>query len=456
MSTALSIASVTHVLMDLLNNGLIDQDITNAIGNVTVTALPPDRIDTTPTNEQSQLNLFMYQTTPNPGWSNVGLPSRDGQGERRNNPPLAIDLHYLLTAYGANDLHTDILLGYGMQLLHETPVLVRDAIRRSLTSAAAGGGLPDALRALATSQLAEQVEQIKITSESLNTEEISKLWTAFQAKFRPSSAYVASVVLIESNHSTKSALPVRARNIYARPFRNPVIEKIMSQATSGGPIIEDLPILAGHNLVITGKNLRSDGQLIIVDGVEVIDGLLVNVSGIEIKPAAVNVTDTQIIIPLTDEDLRAGIQGVQVTHSIPMGTPEVPHQGVESNVKAFVLQPQIIGPVTVNVAAAVEAADTVLLKVKPAVGESQRVILLLNEFDLNPSSSLVSDPPLSYSFKMSPDTDPGPTWPIEDLTFSVSNVLLGTYLVRVQVDGAESPLGIDADGKYNSPTADIP
>ena len=34
MSTALAIASVTAVLKDLLNNGLIDHDITTTVGNV--------------------------------------------------------------------------------------------------------------------------------------------------------------------------------------------------------------------------------------------------------------------------------------------------------------------------------------------------------------------------------------------------------------------------------------
>ncbi len=457
MSTPLAIASVTAVLRILLNDRLQAKDVTDAIGGtITASAIPPDRIDTDQ-NEPRQLNLFMFQVTHNQGWRNTDLPSHNSRGERVKNPPLALNLHYLLTAYGPNELISEILLGFGMQLLHEMPVLTRDTINQLLLEAnSLNSTLPNEFKQLITSELAEQVEQIKITPESLNTEEISKLWTAFQAKFRPSSAYMASVVLIESSRSTKSALPVRARNIYARPFRNPVIEKIKSQVTSGDPIVEDQPILAGHNLVITGENLRSDGRLIMVDGVEVIAGLVVNVSGIEVMPEAVNVTDTQIIIPLTDENFRAGIQGVQVKHSIDMGTPEVPHQGVESNIESFVLHPQIIGPVTVNVAVAVVAADTVLLKVNPAVGESQRVILLLNEFDQNPSSSLVSDPPLSYSFKMSPDTDPGPTWPIEDLTFSVSNVLLGTYLVRVQVDGAESPLGSDPNGKYNSPTADIP
>ncbi len=68
---------------------------------MSVTALPPDRIVTTPT-EPSQLNLFMYQALVNTAWRNVGMPSHAAAGERLTNPPLGLDLHYLLTAFGAS------------------------------------------------------------------------------------------------------------------------------------------------------------------------------------------------------------------------------------------------------------------------------------------------------------------------------------------------------------------
>src|SRR2546423_14161932 len=103
MSNALAVAAVSAVLKDLLNNGLIDHDVSTAVGKpVVVSVLPPDRV-TTGAKEAAQLNLFLYQVTPNPGWQNAGFPSRDDQGARLTNPPLALDLHYLLTAYGRND-----------------------------------------------------------------------------------------------------------------------------------------------------------------------------------------------------------------------------------------------------------------------------------------------------------------------------------------------------------------
>src|SRR5262245_15054840 len=221
MSNALAIASVTAVLKDLLNNSLIDHDLGSSVGEVIVSALPPDRIDALESDKKSRLNLFMYQVVQNAGWRNVGLPSRNDRGERISNPPLALDLHYLLTAYGAEEMHAEILLGYGMQLLHETPVLTRAAIRRSLAPPSlitGGSGLPPEMEALFTSELSEQVEQIKIAPSSLTTEEISRMWSAFQAKYRPTAVYQASVVLIESQHSKKSPLPVCARKIYVVPF----------------------------------------------------------------------------------------------------------------------------------------------------------------------------------------------------------------------------------------------
>ena len=39
---------------------------------------------------------------------------------------------------------------------------------------------------------------------------MSRLWTAIQAHYRPTAAYVVSVVLIEARQPTRQALPVLA------------------------------------------------------------------------------------------------------------------------------------------------------------------------------------------------------------------------------------------------------
>lgn len=453
MSTALALASVTAVLKDLLNNGLIDHNVSASVGDVTVSALPPDRIDALDNEKKSRLNLFMYQVTPNSGWRNVGLPNRDANGERASNPPLALDLHYLLTAYGAEELHAEILLGHGMQLLHETPILARASIRRSLAppSPVVGGGtLPPGMEALFTSELAEQVEQIKILPQSLTTEEFSRMWSAFGAKYRPTAVYQASVVLIQSRQPTRSALPVRARNVRVVLSQQPVIERLLSQQSAGDPIVADQPILAGHNLIIAGQQLRGDDTE-------------VSVGGIAVTPASADVGEQRIAVPIP-ASLQAGVQGVQVVHRRLLGVPPVPHRGVESNLAAFILRPRIETITVSNLQGTGNdpRSANVNLSVKPAIGPTQRVVLLLNEF------APVSSPPnpaaaagLAYSFnapsrldlQSPPATVPPPS---ENITIPVVGVRPGDYLVRVQVDGAESPVGSDAAGNYNSPQLSMP
>lgn len=440
MSTSLRIASVTYVLKDLLNNGLIDNDVTGAVGEmVTVTAFPPDRVIPANGSEQSQLNVFMYQATFNQGWRNVQLPAFSGRGERIASPPLAIDLHYLLTAYGSGELHTDILLGYGMQILHETPVLDRKSIARSLAPpSSAGTGIISSLRLLSTSRLAEQAEMITITPEALTIEDISKLWAAFGTKFRPSAAYKVTVVLIENGKLAKPALPVRGRNIYVVPFRTPEIESIASQETAGAPIILNQKIFNGYRIVLQGRYFTNDVVQVMVNGEEITGAA-----------SELTVEESQIGFKLSG--LKAGAQEVQIIHPTLMGSPPLPHAGVASRVETFVVCPLIVGNPTISdsdVAANGLVSGTVNITSSPKVEPGQRVILMLNEFASSPPSK-------AYSFQMSDAEFGSPPTPVDNLAINFSDVKSGTYLVRIQVDGGESPLHSDASGVFDLPTVPI-
>ncbi|WP_414569498.1 DUF4255 domain-containing protein [Nostoc sp. CCY 9925] len=422
MSTALAIAAVTAVIKDLLNNGLQNFDLTS-LGNPTVTALPPDRI-TTGTSEASQLNLFLYHVTPNQGWRNVGLPSRDSNGDRTSNPPLALNLHYLLTAYGQRDFYCEILLGYGMQLLHEMPVLTRAAIHNALNPSVpvSDPDLAATLQILATAGLEEQIEQIKITPESLGTEEMSRLWATFQqTNYRATAAYQASVVLIESRRSTKSALPVTRANLLVLPFQQP-------QITDVSPNI----VTSGNNLIIQGQNLQADT-------------VRVKFATTQVNPGSVSDRSLQVTVP---NSLPAGVNTVQVVHPLYFGTPADPHQGFESNAAAFILRPTIDkNPDTTSKIALSSILNdskgtyrTVTIELTPIVGKSQRVTLLLNEW-----TSAANPPPAkSYSFQAnSRNSD------TKSIEFVIRDVNPGDYLVRVQVDGAESLPDVNTDS--NSP-----
>jgi hypothetical protein len=214
MSSALAIAAVTAVLKNLLDNSLVHHGIASSLGDVAVTALPPDRIETG-ADEKSQLNLFLYRVTPNSGWRSKGAPMlRGGEGQRekrsdsrdngdgtggRQQPPLALDLRYLLTAYGEQDFQSEILLGYGIQTLYRASTLTRDAIRSALAAISGSGSaavVAPARAALGASDLADSVERIEVSLEFLSSEELSKLWSTLQARYRPSAAYKVSTVLI--------------------------------------------------------------------------------------------------------------------------------------------------------------------------------------------------------------------------------------------------------------------
>lgn len=209
MSTALAIAGVTQLLRDLLNDGLVDNDVAANIGtNVVVHARAPDLLDPV-TDENSVLNVFLYQVDPQPNWANEILATRGPDGRRVKNTPLALDLYYLVSAASGEDLHADILLGHAMQILHEHPGFDREEIVTGLNpSPAIAGGLPPVLQALAQTGLADQIEQLIITPVYLGLEEMSKLWTTFQTSYRSSMAYRVSSVIIVAERPSVQPLPV--------------------------------------------------------------------------------------------------------------------------------------------------------------------------------------------------------------------------------------------------------
>lgn len=199
MSTALAIASVTAVLKHMLGNTLVQQPTVTGMGDLSVTALPPDRV-LTGTDERTQLNLYLYRLTPNSSWRRGEVFASHKTSQEK--PPLALDLHYLLTAYGERDFQAEVLLGHAFQFLYETPVLTQETIRSVLASLSQGNGSGPGLTALAASTLADQLEQITIRPEFLSLEDLSKLWSSLQTRSRLSMTYEVSVVLIEDRHPT--------------------------------------------------------------------------------------------------------------------------------------------------------------------------------------------------------------------------------------------------------------
>lgn len=429
MSNFLAIATVTATLSELLQAAILPD-----VPGADVTTLRPDSNGGMP---PTGVNIFLYQVMPNAAWQNMDLPGRRANGDLIQRPQTALDLHYLLTFYGADaQLEPQRVLGSVVRAMRSRPVLTRDAIRQTIAR--------PAYLFLAESDLADSVELVKFTPLPLSLEELSKLWSVyFQTPYSLSIAYQATVVLIEGEETVRAGLPVRERNIYVAPLRQPLIEKVSS---SEG---EDAFIVSTSRLVITGRRLRGEATH-------------VTVGGINVTPAPQDLSDTRISIPLP-AGLRAGAQGAQVVQPRLMGTPPTEHRGVESNLAAFVLHPTInrkdddTPDITVSPPAissdGTRTAD-VTVKLSPHAGRTQRASLLLSELNPPPGRA-----PRAYSFAAAPRSEPDDPAETDTLMFPVSGVAAGDYLARVQVDGAASPLEQDADESnplYIGPRVTIP
>jgi hypothetical protein len=282
-------------------------------------------------------------------------------------------------------------------MLHETPVLPRTAIRTAL------GGIPPVSSnllptgPLVASDLADQVEQIKITPQLMNIEEVWKLWTALQAPYRPTAAYRISTVLIQSSKPTKAALPVSLRNIQLLQFRQPFIDSV---APSTVP--------AGMPITITGRNLSA------------LQPKLNFGTGALIDPATITENS---IVATPPAGLLAGVNTVQIVQQIALGTPADPHSGFESNVAPFVLAPQIATPQPISI----QRGNTLTLAISPPVGRAQRASLVLGERSVVIAPRLATGPATTSTL----DFPIPPDFPVGDFT------------IRVEIDGAQSALEID-------------
>jgi hypothetical protein len=199
-----------------------------------------------------------------------------------------------------------------MQLLHENPILPRAAIRTALspTPVVGGGGLPPTLQALATSDLAEQFEQIRIALRPMTGDDISKLWTAFGAKYRPSACYTVSVVLIESRAPKRSPLPVLTRGlndtgVFVQPNLLPPFPTLFLSTPP------DEQGAARLNEIVTLEGVHLDGEP--GDTVVALMNHRLFAAPIPVNPlAGATERRLQFRIPNLAADFPAGLYGVSV------------------------------------------------------------------------------------------------------------------------------------------------
>lgn len=262
MSSVLAIAGVTAVIQSFLNG--VYNNPSSVLGSVTVSAIAPDIIQSGVTgggNAQLQVNLFLHQVTYNAARRNSDMPSLAPDGRTRlSHQPLALDLHYLLTAYAPEDSQAEALLGYAVFFLHQNPVLSRSDINSAL------GALPPSYpaafaTALGLSGLADQVEMIKITPATLGREEMAWLWTALKADYRPTFPFQVSVVLIEPKIPAVSPLPVLQRNLTVQPNLLSPLPLLTAALPPNGQPAANL----GDTVTVQGANLNGATGVLLIN-----------------------------------------------------------------------------------------------------------------------------------------------------------------------------------------------
>jgi hypothetical protein len=325
------IGGVSVTLKRLLEDRIdvpADAEIPQPVPRVHVTIGTPRDPDAQRRKEDARVNLFLYRVTENGHLANMDRNAPSGAYGR---PPLALDLHYLLTAYGtttgtadANAIDERVahyVLGSAMRVLHDFAVITDDL--------ESGNGQP-----IVHASLLGEFERVKIGLDRLTLEDVSKIWTALNLAYRVSAPYVASVVQIES------ALPRRYPRLVgadggARPIgttmRSPTIVAVHVRRPDDDPDVERPQAYAriGDTLVLRGADLGGSDLQIEIDGVDVTAGLT-------------SVRDERVTLIVPDDPaLQPGPRGVRA--SFPVAVPDTGDMrpGAQSNVAAFVLVPEV-------------------------------------------------------------------------------------------------------------------
>jgi hypothetical protein len=418
MSNGLALSGVTAVLQYYLGNVYSGPPFTN---RVTVSCLAPDLVQNSlgiGSDGENQVNLFLHQVTHNSAWRNVDLPSLGSDGKTRlKSPPLALDLHYLLTVYASDCWQAEALLGYAVMMLHESPVLVRDDITNALQALGKAYPTNPLTAPLGASGLADQVEMIKITPETLGREEMAWLWTALKADYRPTFPFQVSVVLMQPQQQTNLALPVLRRKVQAQPIQPAQILQVQ-------PPAGQIAAASTDTVTVTGEFLSKVTQVSLSNpryGVQyTVPVLTANNTSFSFVPNQ-NLTYPAGVYSMAAQFMDPSGAVVQTTNTLPLAVaPALPTQ------TATVVTSTGVNMVTVSL---------ITVTFSPNALEGQNVSLALST--ITPPTA--ASPPFSTSAPAQPFTGSTGT-----LSFQFpSSLPTGPLLGRLQVDGVTSAVQVD-------------
>ena len=138
-------------------------------------------------NNSVRLSIYLYRMLENPYMKNR-FPV-EGTGGQRRNPPLTLDLYYLLTPMLGTPREQQIVLGRTMQILYDRAILQ-------------GADL--------SNELGTSGEEIRLLLNPVSLEELTRVWQALEIPYRLSVCYIARVVIVDSEQ---------------QQFRQPIVSK---------------------------------------------------------------------------------------------------------------------------------------------------------------------------------------------------------------------------------------
>jgi hypothetical protein len=167
MSGHLALNTVSGVLRDLVVQACAGDAV---LGELIHDAGDVSLANPTETASQShqRLSLWLYRITENEFLKNVPPP------EPGRVPPLAIDLHYLVTPFAGTAENDQVLLGKVLEALNENPSVY-------------------------VSRPADRVaDEIRVVFCRLPLEEVTRIWEALQEPYRLSVCYLVRVIRIDA------------------------------------------------------------------------------------------------------------------------------------------------------------------------------------------------------------------------------------------------------------------
>ena len=375
--------------------------------------------------QPSKIQLFLYQVTPNAAWRNMDLPTRDNAGQRIvQRPQVALDLHYLFSFYGDEELlEPQLMMGQVMRDLHAQAVFSHARVAKLI------GDITEPRKTIITnSQIAQSIETVKLSPSVLTLDDMFKLWSVFsQTPYVLSVAYLATVVLIEGDETTQPSLPVLQRGkddkgveTLLPPF--PSIDEIyfgLPEDTNADPPPLSFPAAQlGSVLIIKGQNLSGDTARVRFTHQRLPLESLDRVREEQVQAGNISAEAIKLVIPsnpaTASTDWVAGIYSVSVILNRTGSTREY-----VSNALPIAFSPRVTGIAPPNPVARDGGGNVTLqVSVKPDVLPQQSAIIYLADREVAAEPHLAASNKLSFVIKHAP--------------------VVQDALLRLRIDGVDS------------------